>query len=103
MWRLNKQIGCDDLVVEGNHSKISVGCLLLRALLATGDYVCLNNSSKCKGGPFTRYEPSSPKGVTKMSCLDYIIVSRSLVPYVESIVIDSQKEFGPIRHLTIFQ
>ena len=64
---LNKHIGCDDLVVEGNHSKISFGGLLLRALLATGDYVCLNNSSKCKGGPFTCYEPSSPKGVTKFT------------------------------------
>ena len=55
---LNKHVGCDDLGVRDNHAKISFGGNLLHALLDTGDYVCLNNSDKREGGPFTRFEPS---------------------------------------------
>ena len=86
--------------VEGNHPKISFGGHLLRALLDSGDYVCLINSSKCTGGPFTRYEPSSPKDKDKMSCLDFVIISKRLYPYVDTVLIDSQKEFSPLRPIS---
>ena len=97
---LNKQVGCDYLGVRDNQAKISTGGNLLRALLDTGDYVCLNNSEKREGGPFTRFEPSCPGDITKQSCLDLVIVSKRLVPYVESILIDSKKEFSPIRPIS---
>ena len=97
---LNKHIGCDELGVENNHPKISFGGQLLRALLATGDYICLNNNPKCIGGPFTRYDPSCPTDANKMSCLDFVIISKRLLPFIESVVIDSKKEFSPVRPIS---
>ena len=52
------------------------------------------------GGPFTRFEPSCPDDITKQSCLDLVIVSKRLVPYVERVLIDSKKEFSPIRPIS---
>ena len=46
-----------------------------------------------QGGPFTRKDPASGK----LSCLDLFIVSRELVPYVESLKIDSKREFAVAR------
>ena len=46
-----------------------------------------------QGGPFTRKDPASGK----LSCLDLFIVSRELVPYVESSKIDSKQEFAVAR------
>ena len=88
------------MVYEIITRKISFGGNLLRALLDTGDYVCLNNSDKREGGPFTRFEPSCPDDITKQSCLDLVIVSKRLVPYVERVLIDSKKEFSPIRPIS---
>ena len=46
-----------------------------------------------QGGPFTREDPAS--GV--MSCLDLWVVSRELLPYVSSLVIDREKNITPYR------
>ena len=52
------------------------------------------------GGPFTRFDPSCPNDMEKWSCIDLVLISVSLLPYVESILIDSKKEFSPIRPIS---
>ena len=93
---MNKHIGNDDLGVSGNHSKISSGGELLRGFLSSGKYICLNNSPKTTGGPFTRYDPSKPLEEESMSCLDLVIVSKALEPFIESLVIDSEMKYSPM-------
>ena len=71
---LNNHIGNDEFRVIGNHDKISFGGKLVRGLFESGKYICMKNSDKTAGGPFTRYDPSD---TTNMSCLDSVIVSRA--------------------------
>ena len=54
---LNKKFGNDDLGMSGNHGKVTFGGELVRGLFASGKYMCMNNSSKTEGGPFTRFDP----------------------------------------------
>ena len=35
-----------------------------------------------------------------MSCLDFVLVSKSLEPYIESVVIDSSMKYAPVRPLS---
>ena len=60
-------------------------------------YICLNNHPNAVGGPFTRYDPSCPKNMEKMSCLDLVLISQNLLPYFQSILIDSAMKFSPSR------
>ena len=53
----NKHIGNDDLGVKNSNDKISFGGELVRSLLQSGNYCCLNNHHETVGGPFTRYDP----------------------------------------------
>ena len=82
---LNKHIG--DLV-QGNSSKVSYGGKLLRDFLEEKEYVLVNSMSKVIGGPFTRYDPSVPNRNDMKSCLDLIIISKSLCKYLKNIEID---------------
>ena len=91
---LNKHIGCDELGVRNNHPKVTFGGELVRALLADGNYICLNNHPNAKGGAFTRVDPAFPHS---KSCLDLVIISRNLLKYFLSITIDSDRKFSPIR------
>ena len=45
------------------------------------------------GGPFTREDPATGR----LSCLDLVVVSRELVPYVKKVEIDSEKNFTVAR------
>ena len=83
------------LGVAGNHDLITFGGTLVRDLLATGEYILINNSSKTIGGPFTRFDPAN-KG--KKSCLEFVIVSACLEPFVKELVIDNTGQF-PIRRV----
>jgi hypothetical protein len=91
---LNKLIGNDELGVHGNHSEISFGGKLVRELLATEDYILVNNMPVATGGPFTRIDPADPN---KKSCLDLAICSAGLRPYIESLIIDSKREHAMKR------
>ena len=91
---MNKHIGCDDLGVQNNHPRISFGGELIRSLLAEGKYICLNNHTNTTGGPYTRVDPADP---LKLSCLDLVLVSRSLLPYFSSMIIDSVRKYSPVR------
>ena len=75
---LNKHVGNDDLEVEGNHDKISIG-QLVSDLLATGEYYLVNNKC-CVGGPGTRIDPGN---VNKKSFIDLVICSDNLLPYID--------------------
>ena len=91
---LNKQIGNDELGVAGNHSEISFGGKLVRELLATEEYILVNNMPIATGGPFTRVDPADHD---RKSCLDLAICSVGLRPYIESFVIDSKREHAVKR------
>ena len=92
---LNKHIGSDHLGVAGNHKKVTYGGQLVRELLNTDDYVLVNNLKIAQGGPFTREDPSDP---SKKSCLDLAICSKSLEPFIKSLVIDSARNY-PIKRV----
>ena len=47
----NKHVGNDEYGIKGNHDKISRGGKLIRELLATKEYVLVNNTEKAVGGP----------------------------------------------------
>ena len=42
------------------------------------DYTLVNNTEKCVGGPFTRFDPLDPTNEKKMSCLELVIVRCNL-------------------------
>ena len=81
---LNAKVGD---IIPGNNKKVSQGGKLIRELLKSDKYVLVNAKDKCKGGPFTRIDPSDG---TK-SVLDLCILSKELYKYVDSLVIDSKR------------
>ena len=91
---INKHIG--DLI-RNNHSYVSYGGKLLREFLESDNYVLANALNVAEGGPFTRYNPADPLNNSSKSCLDLIIVSKSLVEYIDQVVIDSKLAFTPGR------
>ena len=91
---LNRAIGADQLGVKGNKPKISKGGKLVRELLEEGEYVLLNNSVKAVGGPWT-WVCRSDGNVR--SCLDLVIVSADLEPFLENLTIYTKFKFGPAR------
>ena len=91
---LNKHVGNDEKGVEGNLEKISFGGQFIRDLVDSGDYLIMNNSDKCVGGPWTWRDPANPNN---RSCLDLVIVSSQLSPFVEEILVDSDRKYGMSR------
>ena len=66
----------------------------MRDLLETGRYILVNNTDKCSGGPWTWVDPSNPEN---KSCIDFVIVSKTLFPFVREMVIDSERNFAMSR------
>ena len=96
---LNKLVGIGELGVPGNHKEISFGGRLLREQLQTGNWFLVNGMGQeiVSGGPFTRKDPASGN----MSCLDMFVVSAELLPYVQSLVIDSKREMAVTRAVKV--
>jgi hypothetical protein len=96
---LNKLVGQGNLGVTGNHPDISLGGRLLLDLLGTGNWVLVNGLGQevVTGGPFTRKDPATGN----MSCLDMFVVSTNLLPYVQSLVIDSERKFAVTRAVKV--
>ena len=67
---------------------------MIRELLRTKEYVLLNNLPLTTGGPFTWEQPGKEE---VKSCLDLAIASAGLVPFVKTMVIDSERKFTPRR------
>ena len=88
---LNAHVG--DLV-PNNKEKVSHGGQLLRDFVQNSDYVLVNSTEKTVSGPFTRVDPADPN---KLSALDLCIVSQELLYYVDSLIIDKNRNFTPYR------
>ena len=88
MWGgdLNKLVGSSYPGVPGNSPETSLGGLLLRELLETGDWILVNGlgAEIVEGGPYTRKDPATGK----MSCLDLFVASRELLPYIKKLSIN---------------
>ena len=91
---LNKLVGNGEYGVKGNCEKVSFGGKLVHSLLSSGKYILANNSEKCTGGPFTRMDPADH---TRLSCLDLVIISTCLYPYLVSLNIDKERIMTPHR------
>lgn len=91
---MNKLIGSDKFGVYGNHDKVSAGGRLVRELLASDEFVLVNNTDLALGGPFTWEDPS---GSERKSCLDLVICCRTLLPFIKSLVIDSERKHAVQR------
>ena len=90
---MNRAVGCGKEGVEGNKSLVSYGGSMIRDLIGSGDYFLLNNMSLTMGGPWTRICP----GNGSPSCLDLVIGSSNLRPYIRAMKIDSGRMFTPRR------
>ena len=90
----NKKVGNDELGVTGNHPEISFGGELVRELVASEEFILVNNSEVARGGPFTRWDPSDE---TKKSCIDLVLASANLMPFIRELVIDKERTFTPMR------
>ena len=72
-----------------------------------GGYICflqssmsgLSGTNKIEGGPFTREDPSDPSDITKKSCIDFVITSKELFPFIKRVQIDSDRKFTPCHSL----
>ena len=94
---MNKHIGNDELGIRDNHSKISRGGPYVRSLLKSREYILVNNCDKVEGGPFTRFDPEYPDDDDKKSCLDFVIVSRQLFPFIDKLFIDNNGAYTAKR------
>ena len=92
---LNKLVGTGEFGVPGNSPEVSLGGRMLRELLAAGNWSLVNGlgNEVVQGGPFTREDPATGT----ISCLDLWVVSRELLPFVNSLVIDKEKKMTPYR------
>ena len=90
---LNSHVGT---LIKGNHEKVSHGGRLLREFLDSGSYVLVNATNKVTNGPFTRVDPSD---TSKKAALDLCIISKELLKYVDSLVIDNGRGFTPFRSI----
>ena len=91
---MNRAVGAGEGGIQGNKPQISYGGQLVRDLLASRKYFLLNNLSSSKGGPWTWTDRSNPR---IKSCLDLGIVSASLLPFVKTFQVDSERKFTPMR------
>ena len=90
----NHAIGAGKFGVEGDMPKISPGGRLMRELLEDGEYLLVNNLEKATCGPWTLI--CRADGAIK-SCLDLVIISADLEPYLSSLEIDTKFEYAPFR------
>ena len=84
-------------IVKDNHDKNSLGGKLLSEFVSNGDYTLVNALDCVEGGPFTRYDKSDPSNDSKKSLLDIVVVSSSLVQFIDRLRIDNKLEWTPSR------
>ena len=94
---MNRKIGNGEWGVDGNYESTSLGGDLVRELLATEDYILINNTDLAEGGPWTWEDPKDrkkPWEEKNKSCLDLVIVCKQLFPFVKSLRIDSRRDIS---------
>jgi exonuclease III len=91
---LNRAIGNDVRGVEGNHSTVSYGGSLVRELLEEQEkeqeYYLLNADEMAEGGPWTWVSRADS---SIKSCIDLVVISSNLMPYVTKMLVDSKQKF----------
>jgi hypothetical protein len=90
----NRAIGSGSYGIRGNKSKVSHGGQFIRDLIKNSLYVLINNLDIVEGGPWTWVDRQDN---TRMSCLDLVIMSVSLLPYLVKVKIDKERMFTPRR------
>ena len=90
----NRAIGAGKLGIKENKPKVSYGGKLVLELLETEEYVLGNITDKVEGGPWTWVSRADNK---IKSCIDLVIMSADLAPYLKRIVIDVEHKFAPAR------
>ena len=71
--------------------KITFWGILVRVLLSSDEYILVNKPALTKGGPFTRVDQSNKDNT---SCLELVIISASLEPFIKELLIDSVGQFS---------
>ena len=88
----NRAIGNDSLGVKGNNSAVSYCGSLLRELLGEKEHFLVNGSDMTQGGPWTWVSRADNR---IRSCIDLVIISTNLRPYISKLLVDSNQEFCP--------
>ena len=91
---VNRAIGSGSFGIKGNRPRVSYGGKLLIELLETGEYILGNSNHKVEGGPWTWVSRADSR---VRSCIDLVIMSADLAPYLKRIKIDNKQEFAPAR------
>ena len=91
---MNRHVGSGEHGVKDNKNHISYGGQLIRNMIKDRQYILVNNLDIVKVGPWTWQDRKDSR---RKSCLDLVIVSMSLLPYIHSVVVDKDKTFTPRR------
>ena len=91
---MNVSIGNDIWGVKDNHNDVSTGGNIIRKFLQAGKHILVNNTSVCNGGPFTMVDPANK---SRKSVLTQVIVSKALFPLIESMKIDKENKWAPVK------
>ena len=89
---MNVAVGSDEYGVAGNNERVSYGGELVREFIKENNLSILNNLAE--GGPWTWVQRGKD---WIRSCLDLAICSPNLLPFVNKMVIDKDKQFTPRR------
>ena len=82
------------LGIRENKEKVYYGGKLILHLLETGEYILGYSTDKVEGGPWTWVSRADPR---VRSCINLIIMSADLAPYLKRILIDVEHKFAPAR------
>ena len=90
----NAAIGKGNLGVKENHERVSYRGKLINELLEEKEIFLVNSMEIQEKGPWTWESRSDPN---KKSCLDLVMVSENLLPYLSSLLVDTRREYSPCR------
>ena len=90
----NVSLGNDDHGIKGNHGKVSYRGKLIREMLEEKEIFLINGMELVENGPWTWESRSDP---SKKSCLDLVMASENLMPYISSMLVDTKREYAPCR------
>ena len=90
----NAAVGNSDHGIKDNHEKVSYRGKLIKEMLEEKEIFLVNSMEIVENGPWTWESRSDPD---KKSCLDLVMVSENLLPYISSLVVDTNREYSPCR------
>ena len=96
MGDMNRAIGNGELGIKDIKDKISKEGKMIRDLINEKPCTILNNLDAAKDGPWTWTDRQNGR---TQSCLDLVIASDCLLPYVTLVWVDRKRKFTPRRVL----